>query len=109
MACGTKAGVTVVATHAAVELIKALPGGAIIIGAEAVTLNGTGNSGAGALRNVAGTNSFGGAITRASAAQIRDYSLKAGMKTLRQDGWLKVIQGITSVDEVARMTKGDHR
>jgi hypothetical protein len=26
---------------------------------------------------------------------------------LRQDGWLKVLSGVTTVDEVLRVTKGD--
>jgi general secretion pathway protein E/type IV pilus assembly protein PilB len=29
------------------------------------------------------------------------------MITLRQDGWRKVLQGITTIDEVARVTAGD--
>jgi type II secretory ATPase GspE/PulE/Tfp pilus assembly ATPase PilB-like protein len=29
------------------------------------------------------------------------------MKTLRQDGWRKVLAGHTTVDEVARVTAGD--
>jgi general secretion pathway protein E/type IV pilus assembly protein PilB len=29
------------------------------------------------------------------------------MRTLRQDAWLKVIAGITTIDEVSRVTKGD--
>jgi len=46
-------------------------------------------------------------IERASAMQVRDYALKNGMTTLRQDGWNKVLQGVTSIDEVTRITKGD--
>lgn len=48
-------------------------------------------------------------VERASSVQIKDYALKSGLTTLRQDGWLKVQQGITSIDEVARITKGDFR
>jgi general secretion pathway protein E/type IV pilus assembly protein PilB len=33
--------------------------------------------------------------------------MKSGMKTLRQDGWRKVLAGQTTVDEVARVTAGD--
>ena len=29
------------------------------------------------------------------------------MITLRQDGWRKVLQGSTTIDEVARVTAGD--
>jgi general secretion pathway protein E/type IV pilus assembly protein PilB len=46
-------------------------------------------------------------IERASSAQIRALALKAGMVTLRQDGWGKVVRGVTSIDEVSRITKGD--
>ncbi len=34
---------------------------------------------------------------------IKDLALKEGMVTLRQDGWLRVIEGRTSVDEVLRV------
>ena len=34
-------------------------------------------------------------------------ALKAGMRTLRQDGWWKVCRGQTTVDEVLRVTKSD--
>ena len=46
---------------------------------------------------------------RASTWEIKKAAMAAGMKTLRDDGWLKVIQGVTSVEEVQRMTKGDRR
>jgi type II secretion system protein E len=44
---------------------------------------------------------------RINSNQIRLEVLKAGMITLRQDGWRKVLKGITTVDEVARVTAGD--
>jgi len=44
---------------------------------------------------------------RVNANKVRLEALKAGMITLRQDGWRKVLQGITTVDEVARVTAGD--
>lgn len=43
----------------------------------------------------------------ASSGQIRDYALKNGWQTLRDAGWEKVLAGITSIDEVLRVTKGD--
>ncbi|MFK7777315.1 MAG: ATPase, T2SS/T4P/T4SS family [Gimesia sp.] len=43
----------------------------------------------------------------ASSGQIRDYARKNGWKSLRDSGWQKVIAGITSVDEILRVTKGD--
>ncbi|MEI6377032.1 MAG: autotransporter-associated beta strand repeat-containing protein, partial [bacterium] len=42
----------------------------ITVGAEALTLNGTGVSGTGALRNMSGNNTWQGTVTLASAAQI---------------------------------------
>jgi general secretion pathway protein E/type IV pilus assembly protein PilB len=44
---------------------------------------------------------------RVSANRIRDYALQHGLTTLRQNGFQKVIQGGTSVEEVLRITKGD--
>lgn len=44
---------------------------------------------------------------RASSWEIRRAALADGMRTLRQDAWLKVISGATTVEEVLRVTKGD--
>ena len=44
---------------------------------------------------------------RASTWQLKKAALASGMATLRDDGWRKVINGHTSVDEVLRITKGD--
>lgn len=38
---------------------------------------------------------------------IKQAAMEAGMRSLRQDGWDKVLQGMTSVDEVLRVTKED--
>ncbi|MFI4847826.1 MAG: GspE/PulE family protein [Gimesia chilikensis] len=43
----------------------------------------------------------------ASSGQIRDYARKNGWQTLRDAGWEKVLAGITSIDEILRVTKGD--
>jgi general secretion pathway protein E/type IV pilus assembly protein PilB len=42
-----------------------------------------------------------------SSWEIRKAALAEGMRTLRQDGWLKVLSGVTTVDEILRVTKGD--
>ncbi|MCA9085823.1 MAG: type II/IV secretion system protein, partial [Planctomycetaceae bacterium] len=42
-----------------------------------------------------------------SATKIRNYALKHGMTTLRQSGWEQVMAGVTSVEEVVRITRGD--
>jgi general secretion pathway protein E/type IV pilus assembly protein PilB len=44
---------------------------------------------------------------RVSAFEIKKAGIRGGMKTLRMDGWRKVIEGTTSMDEVLRATKGD--
>jgi type II secretion system protein E len=46
-------------------------------------------------------------VQRVNAGVIRLEALKAGMITLRQDGWRKVLNGTTTIDEVARNTAGD--
>jgi general secretion pathway protein E/type IV pilus assembly protein PilB len=46
-------------------------------------------------------------VQRVNAGVIRLEALKAGMITLRQDGWRKVMNGTTTVDEVTRNTAGD--
>jgi general secretion pathway protein E/type IV pilus assembly protein PilB len=44
---------------------------------------------------------------RASTWEILKAGLADGMTTLRQDGWKKVLQGETTIDEILRVTKGD--
>jgi general secretion pathway protein E/type IV pilus assembly protein PilB len=46
-------------------------------------------------------------VQRVNASAIRNQALKEGMITLRADGWRKVLQGKTTMDEVARTTAGD--
>ncbi len=46
-------------------------------------------------------------VARASAADIRTYALAHGMMTLRQSGYLRVMDGMTSLDEVVRNTRQD--
>jgi general secretion pathway protein E len=44
-------------------------------------------------------------ITRQSSLErIKDIAIQKGMTTLRQDGWRKVRQGITTIQEVLRVT-----
>jgi general secretion pathway protein E len=44
-------------------------------------------------------------MKNADAATIKALAVKKGMRTLRQDGAGKVLKGITSVDEVVRVTQ----
>jgi general secretion pathway protein E/type IV pilus assembly protein PilB len=41
------------------------------------------------------------------ATEIRAYAMSAGMTTLRQSGWEQVLAGVTSIDEILRITRGD--
>jgi general secretion pathway protein E/type IV pilus assembly protein PilB len=47
------------------------------------------------------------ATTRAPTNEIKKAACRGGMKTLRDDGWEKTLEGVTSVDEVLRVTKAD--
>ena len=47
------------------------------------------------------------ASERRSTNEIRKAAIASGMRTLRQDGWIKVARGITSVEEVLRVTKAE--
>lgn len=44
-------------------------------------------------------------VQRTPAHIIRDKAVQKGMKTLRENGWLKVGRGTTSIDEVLRVTQ----
>jgi len=46
-------------------------------------------------------------LRRASSREIRRHAVEAGMVTLRLDGWLKACQGLTTVEEVLRVTQED--
>jgi len=43
-------------------------------------------------------------VEKRSADEIRQYAMKNGMITLREDGWDKVLKGITTIEEVCRVT-----
>ncbi len=43
-------------------------------------------------------------LKKASSDQIKRVSLSRGMRTLRQHGWRKVVAGITTFEEVVRVT-----
>ncbi|SMP61799.1 general secretion pathway protein E/type IV pilus assembly protein PilB [Neorhodopirellula lusitana] len=44
---------------------------------------------------------------RASSWDIRRAAVAEGMRTLRMDAWDKAVAGVTSIDEVLRVTKGE--
>jgi general secretion pathway protein E/type IV pilus assembly protein PilB len=45
---------------------------------------------------------------RASTWKLARCGIEQGMRTLRQDGWKKVLAGVSSVEEVVRNAKADH-
>ncbi|MCL4112963.1 UNVERIFIED_CONTAM: hypothetical protein GTU68_026256 [Idotea baltica] len=47
------------------------------------------------------------ASERKSSNEIKRAAVAAGMVTLREDGWKKVVRGLTSIEEVQRVTKSD--
>ena len=73
-ALGTTVGGTTVSSGAALQLQ-----GGISVGAEPLTVNGTGISSDGALRNISGNNSWAGSVTSTSLARINS---DAGTLTL---------------------------
>jgi general secretion pathway protein E len=44
-------------------------------------------------------------VTNPDANVLRSAALKAGMQTLKDDGWKKVLAGVTTPDEVMRVTQ----
>ncbi|RMD97766.1 MAG: type IV-A pilus assembly ATPase PilB [Calditrichaeota bacterium] len=46
-------------------------------------------------------------LKHASSDEIKRAAIKHGMRTLRQDGFLKALQGITTIEEVIRATNVD--
>ncbi len=46
-------------------------------------------------------------VKKAPSAQIKKIAVAHGMRTLRQDGWMKVMQGVTTIDEVLKVTQAE--
>ena len=44
-------------------------------------------------------------VTNPDANVLRDTAIQSGMRTLRDDGWSKVRAGMTTPDEVLRVTQ----
>jgi len=44
-------------------------------------------------------------LKRASADVLREKAIECGMRILRDDGWLKVSEGTTTVSEIIRVTR----
>ncbi|MBI9021525.1 MAG: type II/IV secretion system protein [Verrucomicrobia bacterium] len=46
-------------------------------------------------------------INRAASSEIKREALKHGLRTLRDDGWRKVLAGVTTVEEILRVSEED--
>ena len=46
-------------------------------------------------------------LRRAASRDIRQYAISAGMVTLRMDGWRRACEGLTTVEEILRVTQED--
>lgn len=46
-------------------------------------------------------------INRAASSEIKREAMRHGLHTLREDGWLKVLDGVTTVEEILRVTEED--
>jgi type II secretory ATPase GspE/PulE/Tfp pilus assembly ATPase PilB-like protein len=44
-------------------------------------------------------------VRKASAGEIRRHAVENGMVTLREDGWARVCAGLTTVEEILRVTQ----
>ncbi len=44
-------------------------------------------------------------LNRAEAASIRQAAMSQGMQSMAEDGWVKVAQGLTTTQEVLRVTQ----
>jgi type II secretory ATPase GspE/PulE/Tfp pilus assembly ATPase PilB-like protein len=44
-------------------------------------------------------------LERADATALRRTAIQQGMQTLAEDGWSKVAQGVTTTQEVLRVTQ----
>jgi general secretion pathway protein E len=46
-------------------------------------------------------------LRRAASRDIRQHAVAAGMVTLRMDGWRRALEGLTTVEEILRVTQED--
>lgn len=46
-------------------------------------------------------------LRRCSATEVQDAARRSGLKLMREDGWVKVVKGHTTIEEVVRVTKMD--
>lgn len=74
-----------------------------------LTCRKTGYSGRTAIHEIMTINEeiHGLILNSASARDIRTSAVKAGMRTMRVDGLQKALKGVTTIDEVLRLTRGE--
>jgi len=48
-------------------------------------------------------------LKKSSASQIKKAAIARGMRTLRQDGWQKILAGLTTPEEVMKVTSAEER
>jgi type II secretory ATPase GspE/PulE/Tfp pilus assembly ATPase PilB-like protein len=46
-------------------------------------------------------------LRRASSREIRRHAIEEGMNTLRLDGWQRAREGVTTIEEILRVTQED--
>ncbi len=46
-------------------------------------------------------------VSRAASSTIKQEAIKHGMRTLREDGWTKALKGVTTLEEVLRVSEED--
>ena len=46
-------------------------------------------------------------VQRATAGDIKAHALRHGMRTLRMDGWTKALHGVSTLEEVLRVSEED--
>jgi general secretion pathway protein E len=44
-------------------------------------------------------------VTKADSTVLKAQAVRSGMRTLKDDGWAKVLAGVTTPDEVLRVTQ----
>jgi general secretion pathway protein E len=46
-------------------------------------------------------------VRKAPAGELRRHAVEQGMVTLREDAWAKACAGLTTMEEILRVTQGD--
>ena len=46
-------------------------------------------------------------MKKADGGELKQCAISQGMQTLRQDGWRRVTEGKTTIEEVVRVTQTD--